>query len=216
MPNRFSVIRADDLLVCQLEFVGITVSGTAPNRRLTVSGGADAIVVAHFPPQSVAEEAFPEQRATTAGTSSAIIAESRRGGDYAESRIAGPSQVAFRIDPSALPIPFRLADILALLSASALEVVPSAARDLAPGGCLNLVALLRSIFDPPGLTRPEASALNTCRPLGLTSSPHVDASPLSTTVGSRRRRSQTRTLPSSPALITWRPSGANATARAGP
>jgi hypothetical protein len=167
MPDRLSVIRADDLLVCELEFVGITISGTAPNRKLTVSGGADAIVVAHFPPQSVAEEAFPEQAATTAAR--------REGRGYAESRIAGPSQVAFRIDPSALPIPFRLPDILTLLSASALEVVPSAARNLAPRGCLNLAALVRSIFDPPTLTPPNRNQTGLELPFRLIISPESEA-----------------------------------------
>jgi hypothetical protein len=167
MPNRFSVIRADDLLVCELEFVGIAVTGTAPNRTLTTGGGADTIVVVHFPPQSVAEEAFHEQRAG--------LARIGRGVGYAQSRIAGPSQVAFRIDPSALPIPFRLADILTLLSSSALEVVPSAARGPAPGGCLNLVAILRSIFDPPALTRPNPNQTGLELPFRLIISPESEA-----------------------------------------
>src|SRR5258708_32518287 len=105
------VVRPDDLLVLTLDFynthVNTTVAGPA---QLEQIGPGDGFIVAHFQPQSFAEQAFFE--AETAAQSEELS------GPPVASRIAGPSQLIFRVDPSLLPFEFTLEKILAALAQS--------------------------------------------------------------------------------------------------
>ncbi len=141
MLQRVRVVRSDDLLVCELELVGIDLVGAAPNRHLIANGSGAPIIVVHLPPQHVAEAAFPEQ-------------DPPRGPLLVPSRGAAPSRVAFRIDSGAFPVDYKLTAILELLAASGLSVPPSAARGPAASGCLNVFALLPYLFNPPALGPP--------------------------------------------------------------
>ena len=160
--SRVRVVRADDLLVCELEFVGIDVVGSAPHRRLASGGSRNPTIVVHLPPQHVTEQAYPEKEPP----GEAVLVASRA---------AGPSRVAFRIDASVLPVPYKLAAILELLASSRLSVSPSAARGPEPSGCLNVAAVLRYLFNPPGLARPRQTQTALELPFRLILSPESEA-----------------------------------------
>jgi len=138
--TRARVIRADDLLVCDLEFVGIDVVGTAPDRRLVATGAGAPVVVLHLPFQHVTEPAFVDGKPLHF--------------EYPlDARAADASRIAFRIDPAALPADYKLPALLQLLAKSALSVPASAARG-PQSGCLNVWAVLQWMFNPPVLTNP--------------------------------------------------------------
>ena len=160
--SRVRVVRADDLLVCELEFVGIDVVGSAPNRRLVSDGSGQPAIVVHLPPQHVAEQPFWEH-------------EPPREAVLVPARAAGPSRVAFAVELASLPVDYKLAAILELLASSRLSVSPSAARGPAPSGCLNLFGVLAWLFNPPGLAAPTATQTALELPLRLVLSPESEA-----------------------------------------
>ena len=55
-------MRPDDLLTLKFEFQNLSPvdEGTAKARLIRDSLGSDALIIVHFPPQSIVEEAFPE------------------------------------------------------------------------------------------------------------------------------------------------------------
>ncbi len=161
--ERVRVVRADDLLVCELELVGITLVGSAPNRRLTPdASGDDPIVVVHLPPQHVAEQAFPEEEPPTEQV-------------LVRLRAAGPSRVAFRVDPAAFPVEYKLPAILDLLAVSKLAVDESAARAPSWAGWLSALAVFKYYLDPPGLSAPGPAETAIELPLRLILSPEGQA-----------------------------------------
>jgi hypothetical protein len=105
------VVRPDDLLVLTLDFYNthVNTAGAGPT-QLEQSGPGDGFIVAHFQPQSFAEQAFFE--AETPAQSEELS------GPPVASRIAGPSQLIFRLDPSLLPFKFTLEKILEALAQS--------------------------------------------------------------------------------------------------
>jgi hypothetical protein len=105
------VVRPDDLLVLTLDFYNthVNTAGAGP-AQLQQTGPGDGFIVAHFQPQSFAEQAFFE--AETAAQSEELS------GPPVASRISGPSQLIFRVDPSLLPFAFTLEKILAVLAQS--------------------------------------------------------------------------------------------------
>jgi hypothetical protein len=120
------VLRADDLLVLHLTFVGLRLEPSHGSRHLVRAEGPDpALVVARFPTQHLGEEAFWEVLGDYETDS--------RGIDYSDpsesptvpvrALAAGPSRVAFAVPEESLPTPYRLADLLLLLSRSPLAVV---------------------------------------------------------------------------------------------
>jgi hypothetical protein len=150
--QRIEVVRADDLLVCGLEFDGIEVTGTAANRRLEAkAGAANTRIVLHIPPQHIAEETF-----------SGSISHDRLAG----SRAAAPSRVAFDVPASALPVPYTLTAILELLSSCRLALARSARRP--PEGWL---AALFFWLSPPVLAEPDATETAIELPFRLILSP---------------------------------------------
>ena len=154
------IVRARDFFVCELEFVGLAVQGSVPTRRLALDGsGAHPIVVVHLPAQHVAEQAFLEERPPHERV-------------LVQSRAAGPSRVAFRIDPGALPVDYKLETILALLAQSRLAVPASAARGSAPSGCLSLLGYF---FSAPALAEPGAAETAIELPFRLILSPESEA-----------------------------------------
>ena len=139
---RVQVIRADDLLVCELELIGIDIAGAVPNRRLVPQPGANQLIVLHLPVQHQAEEAFVEHEPPLERV-------------FLDTRAAGPSRVVFRVDPAGLPVDFTLSSILELLASSPLSVPASAARRQQPTGCLGIAGLLWYLFSPPALAAPS-------------------------------------------------------------
>lgn len=156
------VLRAADLLVCELELLAIAIVGNPPRRRLVASGNGSPTIVVHLPPQHIAEPAYLDDRTPV-------------GDVVVPSRAAGPSRVAFRVDPDALPVDFSLTTVLELLARSALVVPPSAEREPPPPGCLNLPGLLRYLFMQPGLAEPGPAETAIELPFRLILSPEAEA-----------------------------------------
>lgn len=159
--TRVRVVRADDLLVCDLEFVGIDIVGASPQRRLVASGAAAALVILHLPFQHVTERAFVDGKPLHF--------------EYPlDARAADVSRIAFRIDPAALPVDYKLPALLRLLAASRLSVPPSAARG-PQAGCLNVWATLRWLFNPPVLANPAPTETALELPFRMILAPEGDA-----------------------------------------
>lgn len=106
------VVRPDDLLVATLDFYNLVkVTPGGGRTRLEMSGPGDAFIVLRMPPQSFAEQAFFE-------TNDPSTTEPA-GAPPVGSRMAGASQVVFRIAVSELPLKYSLESILATLTRSA-------------------------------------------------------------------------------------------------
>ncbi len=122
LPDHFyvPVIRPKDLLVLTFEFINLRLQGASLSRANTNN---PAYIVVHFPPQSIAEEAiyetaegykqpdtYPEntRNESTSTTSDKLS-------NYmppVQSRISGPSRLAFLVPPATKPIPYTLKDLL--------------------------------------------------------------------------------------------------------
>lgn len=116
------VVRPDDLLVATLDFynlVKVTPGGGRTRLEKSAAPG-DAFIVLRLPPQSFAEQAFFETNdpSTTEPAGSPPIG----------ARMAGASQVVFRIEASELPLRFSLESILTTLARSAQLVNTRIAR----------------------------------------------------------------------------------------
>jgi hypothetical protein len=111
-----SVLRPDDLLALRFEFINL---GFDADRTYLVGGPSSteaAYIVVYFPPQSVAEQVFPE--------------DSAPGTTLAQAAAAGESRLAFIVAPALLPLPYTLPSLLSTISQSAMSLVPNAT---APG-----------------------------------------------------------------------------------
>lgn len=158
---RVHVIRPDDLLVCELEFVGIDLKGTPPNRRLVRQGG-DACVIVHLPPQHVAEKSYREDARPS-------------GHVLVPSRIAGPSRVAFRVPKKRFPIDFKLEAILDLLNSCRLAIPANAVKGPETEGFLWFLRGLWFFAFPPAVAPPGPGETAIELPLRLILSPDEHA-----------------------------------------
>lgn len=128
-----TVVRPEDLLVLAFEFRGLTreVEGTGENRKAALhrTGSAPAFIIVHLQPQNVAEEAFFESAPNFTlkrpppddgkeyrpdPDESADIDQSppSEGALPAETLLAGPSRLVFKVPADAEPIEYTLAGIL--------------------------------------------------------------------------------------------------------
>jgi hypothetical protein len=105
------VVRPDDLLVLTLDFYNIRLQGTGPGPlQVDRVAAGDGFVVAHFQPQSFGEQAFFEASPGVPVPSDPLSPPP------VASRIAGPSQLVFRVAPDLLPFAFNLDTILEVLT----------------------------------------------------------------------------------------------------
>jgi hypothetical protein len=170
------IVRADDLLVCELELDGLAVSGVSPNRELVRAVGPEAHVIVHFPPQHITEEAFPEPRLMFAGVAfDAAVGDAKEGGLLVPSRAAGPSRVSFVVPDSLLPVPYRLEPILELLKRCTLSVGESAKEAPDLGDPAQWIAGLVYYLNPPLLAAPEPTQTAIELPFRLILSPNEAA-----------------------------------------
>jgi hypothetical protein len=102
-----SVVRADDLLVLDLDFFNLKL--TSQKQLKLDDENGDAFIIAHVPPQSIVERAFAEDQPGWGDTPL---------GPPVEARLSGESKLVFHVDPSLLPLDFELTKILAALSRS--------------------------------------------------------------------------------------------------
>jgi hypothetical protein len=140
MALSFDLLRPDDLVVLTIELVNFRLDKTDPkNPLLKIDKAADpAYLIAHFPPQSIAERTFfetspippppynvPPPPATAPpadpGTSDTLLPPGQ-----VPARMSGPSRLVFRAPSNAKPIPFTVEALLDW-SGFTLAVTPVAA-----------------------------------------------------------------------------------------
>lgn len=93
-----TVRRADDLLVLRFEFVNFALmppAGVTPRHLKRVTGGGDALIIVHFPPQHIGEEVHDD---------GVYILETNR-------FLAGESRLVFRLPDGVDEIPLTMASI---------------------------------------------------------------------------------------------------------
>jgi hypothetical protein len=111
------VLRADDLLVLQLDFYNLRLESGVSGKQLVPDGAGDSFVIVHFPPQHIAEQAFAENNPADPILPPPIAA-----------RLAGDSRLVFYVKRALLPLEFSLEKILAALS----QCAPLVADRLTP------------------------------------------------------------------------------------
>jgi hypothetical protein len=132
---RRRVVRSRDLLVLELAFHNLTPdpSGT----KLLPAAGGEPVIVAHLPPQHLAEESFEQDPTSDASVIAASIS-------------AEPSRIAFRVPSTATSVPLALGPLLRLLLSCDLRVVDAAlprSDDPSPPGCLvGIIPLFAGLF----------------------------------------------------------------------
>jgi hypothetical protein len=162
---RRTVVRARDLLVVELHFHNLALDATGT--KLQPTGTGEPLIVAHLPPQHLAEEAFPSEAALE--VSEEAVA--------AQSISAQPSRVAFRVPATTGPVLLQLGALLTLLEACELQVVDAALPrwdDPSPPGCLvTFVPWLGSLNagPDPELRAPERDETSLELPWRLILSP---------------------------------------------
>jgi hypothetical protein len=102
------VLRADDLLVLRLDFYNLHIDAGPSGKRVVPNGTGGSFIVAHFPPQHIAEQAFAEGNSSDPLLPPPVAA-----------RLAGETRLVFYLNPALLPLDFSLEKILGALSLSA-------------------------------------------------------------------------------------------------
>lgn len=120
------VVRPDDLLVVTLDFYNFRLNpaaGAAPP-RLSLNGSGHGFIVARLPPQSFGERAFFEATPGPAVPGELPNSEPLDAPPV-PARIAGRSELVFRIADSAFKLDFTLEALLDLLTRSETVVQPT-------------------------------------------------------------------------------------------
>ena len=164
MNSTISVIRPEDHLVLDLEFRDVDFTpptGTTPGE---VRGAANAFLIVHFQPQHIHEQAFyqpgaelPDPAPPGPGPGAPGV-ESPTPPGSVQSRLSGPSRLAFRV-PAGEAFPYTLDGILGALDRLPLSVTPVSAFNPELTGCLPLDLVLRVFRFPPApkVVPPEAT-----------------------------------------------------------
>ena len=142
---RVSVRRPDDLLVLDLVFENLQLSGEAPPALVRRNPSAGAYLLAEFPPQSFAEEAFLDATGSS-DTSDKEVSKhpdypkkNQAGGAPAEDlpnqlplarvRMSGRSRVGLRMPAEETALPYTLPDVLRALRTWPMRLDITAAPD---------------------------------------------------------------------------------------
>ncbi|MDD8020539.1 MAG: hypothetical protein PHU81_05045 [Acidobacteriota bacterium] len=106
----FNVLRPDDLLCLDFEFINMKLTGLAGSQYLVKENRSrPAYMIVHFPPQSVVEEAFYER---TPELNDLLTMEPLKPPPVF-SRISGPSRLSFIIPDEIDKVPLTLESLLA-------------------------------------------------------------------------------------------------------
>jgi hypothetical protein len=138
-----SVIRPQDLLVLTLDFRNVDFTPPAAGQPGQVGGQAGALLIAHFQPQHIAEQAFYQVSDNPGDPGNDTPLSPGR----VLSLLAGPSRLVFRVPPGE-SIPLNAAGLLAALSRLPLQVTPVASY-VYPFGCTPLAIWQRLTNNPP-------------------------------------------------------------------
>src|SRR6186997_1896829 len=110
------ILRPDDLLVLDLELVGLVVIGTPSGPILDLVPGAnERLLVFHLPPQHVAEEAYYDASPDGCGKAEDFVGQSEPPDEpgSTSSRLTTASRVVFSVPNELLPLPLNLNALLA-------------------------------------------------------------------------------------------------------
>lgn len=122
------VVRPDDLLVLTLDFYNLRINSPGGVPHIERFGPGNGFIVARFQPQSIVEQAFFEAEkgapAPEPGDPPLPSSDDFLSPPPIASRIAGPSQLVFRINDTQLPIDFKLEQVLQVLQESEPVVQP--------------------------------------------------------------------------------------------
>jgi hypothetical protein len=110
-----SCLRADDLLALDFECINLVARPGAPPKLVRENASAPAYLVVHFPPQSIAEQAFfettPDYKPDPKSPPEPTTAETPKTPPVL-SRISGPTRLAFLIPSDVKEIPLTLESLL--------------------------------------------------------------------------------------------------------
>jgi hypothetical protein len=117
IPNyTYAIIRPDDLLAIRMEYHGFELRLGDANPPRLVRTATDAVVIAHFPPQQIAEQAFFEVADGYPVSSSDPDGSSGPDNIPAPGNVlrilAGPSRLAFDVPASITEIPYTIEGVL--------------------------------------------------------------------------------------------------------
>jgi hypothetical protein len=128
------VVRPDDLLILTLDFYNLKIKSNGGVPQLERIDPGNGFVVARFQPQSIVEQAFFEKdkgAPNPPDPPSLPIVDDPLIPPPVASRIAGPSQLVFRIYDTQLPIDFKLEALLQVMQESEPIVQPRILMPLA-------------------------------------------------------------------------------------
>lgn len=148
MPSERLIIRAvrkEDFLDLTFELVNLQIEGT-PARLVRSADGEPALLIVHFPPQHIAEQAFPQDDAGTLSPGPAPV----------KAMLAGPSRLVFKLPDDENGWPLTLETLLNW---------PAYAPVLAPN------ALPLDATSGPGIAQPTPDQTALEIPTGLYLSP---------------------------------------------
>ena len=145
------VVRARDLLSLTFEFRNLKFqsAGTGQAALVRADSRKPAYLIANFPPQHIAEQAFLEAAPELPGAPGASGDETPTPPPV-QSRLSGPSRLVFRLPNDAASIPYTLEGLLNWASFE-LSVAPTA---LPPP---ELPALPRGVIQPRAIAVPRVS-----------------------------------------------------------
>jgi hypothetical protein len=157
-----TIIRPKDLLVLSCDFINVVFDPPQPGVPGKITGATNALLVIHFQPQHIAEQAFYQtsdfqqtKEEKAAGQPPPPGNESPTIPGSVQSRLSGPSRLVFSV-PSSETIPFTVEDLLESIKRLPLNVTAVASFDPS-SGCSPLDLVLRSfkIPAPPKITVPN-------------------------------------------------------------
>ncbi|MCM3921980.1 hypothetical protein ND748_09950 [Frankia sp. AiPs1] len=121
MGETLRMLRPDDLLLLEVELVGLGVVRTPRGAVLAVADegqpeGQPRLLVFRLPPQHLAEEAYYDSSPEGCGPPEKFLASGSQPPDAAglsSSRLASPSRLVFSVPPQLLPLPLTFDALLA-------------------------------------------------------------------------------------------------------
>lgn len=132
LNNRVSVLRPEDFVKIEFEFRNLTIQGSGLPVVVKSKAGSPAYLIAHFPPQNIAEKAYFEADngkfpvKDTPGKPSDPDKAKSSGETPPDppipSQIAGPSRIAFLVPDNSPPIEYSLKGLLAACATLPLSV----------------------------------------------------------------------------------------------
>lgn len=192
-------IRPNDLLVMRFEFRGFEFQQVGESRKTAtfLIPGEDAVLIAHFQPQNIAEQAFFEghDNIKSKAGSDGDLDHGKVGAGSSDtlrsppvgSRLAGGSRLVFKVPDGERAIPYTPEDLLNRIAEYELKVVPTALPPLPKKPKYVISKYFSNLFLDKSLTNSGKLSIYTSSSLiagemseerlSLTSGPEVSTAP---------------------------------------